>query len=57
MIAVMGASGNTGGQISRRLLAEGEEVRALGRSPERLARARSSRGGDRDSATRPTAST
>ena len=36
MIAVMGASGNTGGEVSRRLLAEGELVRVLGRSAERL---------------------
>ena len=36
MIAVMGASGNTGGEVSRRLLAEGESVRVLGRSAERL---------------------
>jgi uncharacterized protein YbjT (DUF2867 family) len=36
MIAVMGASGNTGGEISRRLLADGEDVRVLGRSRERL---------------------
>lgn len=37
MIAVMGASGNTGAEISRRLLATGEEVTVLSRSPERLA--------------------
>jgi uncharacterized protein YbjT (DUF2867 family) len=37
MIAVMGATGNTGGVISRRLLEAGEEVRVLGRSAERLA--------------------
>jgi uncharacterized protein YbjT (DUF2867 family) len=37
MIAVMGATGNTGGVISRRLLESGEEVRVLGRSAERLA--------------------
>jgi uncharacterized protein YbjT (DUF2867 family) len=36
MIAVMGASGNTGGEITRLLLAEGQRVRVLGRSPERL---------------------
>jgi uncharacterized protein YbjT (DUF2867 family) len=37
MIAVMGASGNTGGRISEQLLQQGEEMRALGRSSERLA--------------------
>ena len=37
MIAVMGASGNTGGRISQRLLHEGENIRALGRSAARLA--------------------
>ena len=37
MIAVMGASGNTGGRISEQLLKEGEKVRALGRSAEKLA--------------------
>ena len=37
MIAVMGASGNTGGRISEQLLQQGEKVRALGRSAERLA--------------------
>ena len=37
MIAVMGASGHTGGRISEQLLQQGEEVRALGRSVERLA--------------------
>jgi uncharacterized protein YbjT (DUF2867 family) len=36
-IAVMGASGNIGGRISEQLLAEGHKVRALGRSPEKLA--------------------
>ena len=37
MIAVMGASGNTGGRISEQLLQQSEEVRALGRSSQRLA--------------------
>ena len=37
VIAVMGASGNTGGVISQRLLASGEGLRALGRSAEKLA--------------------
>ena len=37
MITVMGASGNTGGRISASLLADGEKVRALGRSAHRLA--------------------
>ena len=37
MIAVMGASGNTGGRISERLRQRGEEIRALGRSSQRLA--------------------
>ena len=37
MIAVMGATGHTGRMISERLLAAGSEVRALGRSTERLA--------------------
>ena len=47
MIAVMGASGNTGGEISRTLLAEGEHVRVLGRSPERLEELEAARGGSR----------
>jgi uncharacterized protein YbjT (DUF2867 family) len=37
MIAVMGASGNTGGRISQQLLQEGESIRALGRSAAKLA--------------------
>ena len=37
MIAVMGARGNTGGRISEQLLQQGEKIRALGRSSERLA--------------------
>ena len=37
MIAIMGASGNTGMRIARLLLEGGEKVRALGRSAERLA--------------------
>jgi uncharacterized protein YbjT (DUF2867 family) len=36
MITVMGATGNTGRKITEALLAAGEEVRALGRSPEKL---------------------
>ena len=37
MIAVMGASGNTGGRITEQLLQQGEKIRALGRSSQRLA--------------------
>jgi uncharacterized protein YbjT (DUF2867 family) len=37
MIAVMGASGNTGGRISEQLLDKGENIRALGRSAAKLA--------------------
>jgi uncharacterized protein YbjT (DUF2867 family) len=37
MITVMGATGKVGGEIARRLLAAGVEVRALGRSETRLA--------------------
>ncbi len=37
MITVMGATGNTGRKITELLLETGEEVRALGRSPEKLA--------------------
>jgi uncharacterized protein YbjT (DUF2867 family) len=37
MITVMGATGNTGGEVARHLLAAGEEVRVLGRSRQRLA--------------------
>src|ERR687896_526060 len=37
MITVMGATGNTGRKISELLLEDGEEVRPLGRSPEKLA--------------------
>ena len=37
MITVMGASGNTGGRISEQLLQQGEEIRAIGRSSQRLA--------------------
>lgn len=36
MITVMGATGNTGRRITERLLDAGEQVRALGRSPEKL---------------------
>ena len=37
MIAVMGATGNTGRMVSERLLEQGSDVRALGRSADRLA--------------------
>jgi uncharacterized protein YbjT (DUF2867 family) len=37
MITVMGATGNTGGAVARRLLDAGEHVRVLGRSHDRLA--------------------
>ena len=37
MIAVMGATGNTGRMVSERLLEGGSDVRALGRSADRLA--------------------
>jgi uncharacterized protein YbjT (DUF2867 family) len=37
MIAVMGASGNTGGRIGEQLLLEGEDIGALGRSATKLA--------------------
>lgn len=37
MIAVMGATGNTGGKIARGLLDRGVEVRAIGRDPLKLA--------------------
>jgi uncharacterized protein YbjT (DUF2867 family) len=37
MITVLGASGRTGGEVARRLVAAGERVRAVGRSAERLA--------------------
>ena len=37
MITVMGATGNTGRKITEQLLEAGEDVRALGRSPEKLA--------------------
>jgi uncharacterized protein YbjT (DUF2867 family) len=37
MITVMGATGKVGGQIARRLLGAGEEVRAIGRSPAAVA--------------------
>jgi uncharacterized protein YbjT (DUF2867 family) len=36
MITVMGASGNTGRVIAETLLKNGEKVRVLGRSPEKL---------------------
>lgn len=39
MITVLGATGNTGRRIATTLLADGEEVRAVGRSAERLAAA------------------
>ena len=37
MITVMGATGNTGRKITELLLEAGEGVRALGRSPDKLA--------------------
>ena len=37
MITVMGATGNTGGEVARRLLRAGQPVRALGRSAAKLA--------------------
>jgi uncharacterized protein YbjT (DUF2867 family) len=37
MYVVTGATGNTGNVIARKLLAEGQEVRAVGRSADRLA--------------------
>jgi uncharacterized protein YbjT (DUF2867 family) len=37
MITVMGATGHTGGEVARLLLAAGERVRAIGRSPGKLA--------------------
>jgi uncharacterized protein YbjT (DUF2867 family) len=37
MIAITGASGNTGGEAARKLLAQGEKVRVIGREPGRLA--------------------
>jgi uncharacterized protein YbjT (DUF2867 family) len=37
MITVMGATGHVGGETVRRLIAAGEEVRALGRTRDRLA--------------------
>ena len=37
MITVMGATGNTGRKVTELLLEDGEAVRALGRSPEKLA--------------------
>ncbi len=37
MITVLGATGNTGRRVTARLLAEGEQVRAVGRSAGRLA--------------------
>lgn len=40
MITVMGATGNTGRKISELLVEAGEDVRALGRSPEKLAQLR-----------------
>lgn len=40
-IAVMGATGNVGGRLSETLLAGGHDVRALGRSAEKLAGLRS----------------
>lgn len=37
MISVMGAGGNTGGRIAQALLAQGREVRAIGRNEAKLA--------------------
>jgi uncharacterized protein YbjT (DUF2867 family) len=37
MITVLGATGRTGGEVARRLVAAGERVRAVGRSATRLA--------------------
>ena len=37
MYAIMGATGNTGGVVARTLLAEGQNVRAIGRNADRLA--------------------
>src|SRR5215217_6261454 len=37
MILVVGASGKLGGAVARRLMAEGEYVRAMSRAPDRLA--------------------
>jgi uncharacterized protein YbjT (DUF2867 family) len=37
MIAIIGATGNTGKVIAEKLLARGEKVRAIGRDPNRLA--------------------
>jgi uncharacterized protein YbjT (DUF2867 family) len=37
MITVMGATGKTGGRITEQLLEAGEQVRALGRTPSKLA--------------------
>ena len=51
MITVMGATGNTGGQITERLLDAGERVRAVGRSASRLAALERAGAGTR--ATRP----
>jgi uncharacterized protein YbjT (DUF2867 family) len=36
MYAIVGASGNTGSVVARKLLAEGEKVRVIGRDPSRL---------------------
>ena len=38
MFAITGATGNTGGVVAEKLLAEGEKVRVIGRDPSRLAR-------------------
>lgn len=38
IVTVMGATGNTGGVVARKLLAAGIEVRAVGRSADKLAR-------------------
>ena len=36
MYVIVGATGNTGGVVAERLLAEGEKVRVVGRDPKRL---------------------
>jgi len=38
MYVITGATGNTGGAVAERLLAEGEKVRVVGRDPTRLER-------------------
>ena len=38
MYVITGATGNTGGVVAEKLLAEGEKVRVVGRDPRRLER-------------------